>query len=144
MSSTLVETLNIQNITWHRRPRESGGGGGVAIAIRNSFGNSIDLNPPNPDNIECKWCLISPAGFPSLKLLVASFYISNTTGHTPAPGTVVKHILETVSFYQNRFPHLYTVLAGDYNKRNFNDIYSSDFMSVYKKYYCYTAAVMQH
>ena len=119
---------NSCGVTWHSRPRVSGKGGGVAIAVRNSFGQSIPLSPPNPNEVEVTWALITPACQPSIKILACAFYYPPIgSNYRPEPDAIPNHILEVISYYANRHKNLYVVIGADSNDLDLSDMISCGF-----------------
>ena len=136
LTSSLDEIIHMQNISWYRRPRPGSNekrGGGAAIAVANSFGDSVQIFPANPDGIEITWAIVSPSIQPSLRILVASVYISSTTKYRPKPGAVCDHILTVINTYRLRYKNLAVIVGGDFNHEKIDDMEASEFKQLVDK-----------
>ena len=116
IKASIAKFEEMNSLTWHSRPRETGEGGGVGIAVSNDFGKSSTLSLPNPLGFEVVWCLITPAECASVKIIVASFYSPpQSSKYANTKGELQDYILETMGLCTQKYGEVFYVLGGDIN-----------------------------
>ena len=120
----------IVGVQWVGRPRVGGEGGGVAIAVAESFGKVKEHKPDNPLNLEVVWGIITPKARPEFKIAAAAFYSSSTKKYRPPPDAVQDHILEIMSDLREKYSRIVFVIGGDANHIPLGDLNGADLVEV--------------
>ena len=113
----IVEFCQDLNFEWISQPRDPDDtGGGVALAISKSIGQTTRIDVPNPDNLEVIWTVTTPHTRPNLRLIVCAFYISPTSNRKPnTKDDLQVHVVEGIEYCNTRFKNTMYIIGGDQN-----------------------------
>ena len=96
-------------------------GGGVAVYVRSHImAKEIDVITV-PEELECKWVLISPKRTPRDVSLIAVCAVYITTD-SPNQETLRQHILESMDILHVKYPDIGFLILGDFNRMNTSTI----------------------
>ena len=115
----------MNDFDWYSEPRKGKRGGGVAMLLNRSFGNSVAFDVPNASNCEVLWRLITPSYDEDLRILVCAFYVPPAESHDEVKKVreaLHTHLADGVALAMSKHKNIEVVLGGDFNRVDLTDV----------------------